>query len=236
MTIGRMRGTVKWVLVEGERGEKGIDATEQLMYNDIRVKMIATILCCSVMASSGLAQGLINFANTPTTLISAFIPGRSAPLISGPAGSYLFGLLISPTATGPFSFSGLYATNIVNSTGGRFSGGNGVAVNGWAPGTTMFYEIAGWASTAGVTFTPAWVLANGRPGAIPVDLFSISSIGSGVAGRGPQSLPPLPLFGGVSGITSGFAFGLIPEPTSMSLAGVGAVVLLMLRRRKTASR
>jgi hypothetical protein len=197
------------------------------------MKRISLILCLSVMEASGaFAQGLINFNNSPTTLVSVNIGGNVAT-ISGPAGRYLFALLISPTSTGPFSFSGLYATNLVNSTGGRFSGGNGVAVNGWAPGTSKFYEIFGWTSSAGETFNAAWVDANGIPSINhPGGLFAISDIGSGVAGGGPQSLPPLPLFGGASGITSGFIFPYFPEPTSLSLAGLGAAVLLIFRRRK----
>jgi hypothetical protein len=96
----------------------------------------------------------------------------------------------------------------------------------------MFYEILGWASMWGETFNPLWVRADGTLGRIPGDTygFGISSIGSGVAGGGPQNLPPLPLFGGASGIVSGFSLALIPEPTSMALAGLAAAVLLIFGR------
>src|SRR5579859_5700215 len=162
------------------------------------MKRIVSTLCLSMMAFGALAQGLINFENTPTTLISAVGVGNATTL-SGPPGAYLFGLLIAPAPVGPFTFSGLYATNIVSSSGGRFSGGNGVAVSGWAPGATMFYEIFGWASSDGTIYNPAWINADGTGNPGRPDLFGISSIGSGVAGGGPQSLPPLPLFGGASG-------------------------------------
>jgi hypothetical protein len=194
------------------------------------MKRIVSILCLSLITSGAFAQGLVNFANSPTTLVSANIGGNVAT-ISGAMGTYLFGLLTSPTSTGPFSFSGLYATNLPNSTGGRFTGGNGVAVNGWAPGTIRFYEIAGWASTSGTTFDPAWVKLDGGRGSVPPFIFNVSSIGSGVAGGGPQNLPPLPLFGGVSGI-AGFSLTWIPEPTGMTLAGLAAAVLWIFRRRK----
>jgi hypothetical protein len=195
------------------------------------MKRIGLILCLSVLPSGAFAQGLIDFANSPTTLVSTPIGGNVVTL-PAPVGTYLFGLLTSPTPTGPFSFSGLYATNLMNSSGGRFSGGNGVAVNGWAPGTTMFYEIFGWASSEGTTYSPAWVRADGAPSFLLPGPFGISAIGSGVAGGGPQSLPPLPLFGGVSGITSGFVVGiLIPEPSSITLAGLAAAVVLIFRRR-----
>jgi hypothetical protein len=192
------------------------------------MKRIGLILCLSVLASGALAQGLINFANSPTTLVSVNL-GGNVSTISGPVGTYLFALLTSPVPTGPFTFSGLYASNIVSSTGGRFSGGNGVAVNGWIPGTTMFYEIVGWSSAGGsVTFNPSWLSDANLP-----SLFDISAVGSGVAGGGSQNLPPLPLFGGASGINDGFMlFSDFPEPSSLSLAGLGAVVLLIFRRRK----
>jgi hypothetical protein len=193
------------------------------------MKKLAAILCLSALTTGAFAQGLINFANSPTTLVSANIGGNTAA-ISGVAGSYYFGLLISPTGgAGTWTFSGLYATNLVNTTGGRFSGGNGIAVPTWASGTTMSYEVAGWSSALGATFNPAWLVN------APAGLFGTSGIGSGVAGGGAQSLPSLPLFGGATGIQAGFILGggpIIPEPSSMALAGLGAAALLIFRRRK----
>jgi hypothetical protein len=188
------------------------------------MKKLAAMLCLSAMATGAFAQGLVNFANNPQTLVSATIGGNTAT-ISGAAGSYYFALLISGTATGPFTFTGLQGTNS-GVAAGRFSGGNGVAVNGWAPGATMFYEVAGWSAGAGPTFDPTWI--NTPPGG---GLFGISAVGSGVAGGGAQSLPTLQLFGG-TGITSGFDVTGVPEPTTMALAGLGAAALLIFRRRK----
>jgi len=196
------------------------------------MKKLAAMLCLSAMTTGAFAQGLINFNNSSTTLISANIGGNVATL-SGASGSYLFGLLTSASATGPFTFASVYGTNLVNTTGGRFTGGNGVPVNGWAPGATMFYEIASWSTAGGVvTFNSAWVKADGTVGTSLPSLFGVSAIGSGVAGGGANSLPPLPLFGGVSGLTQGFTLQGVPEPTSMALAGLGAAALLIFRRRK----
>ena len=197
------------------------------------MKKLAAMLCLSAMTTGAFAQGLINFNNSPTTLISANIGGNVATL-TGASGTYLFGLLTSAQAAGPFTFASVYGTNLVNTSGGRFTGGNGVAVTGWAPGATMFYEIAAWASAGGTTFNPAWVQANGSPATSGLpSLFGVSAIASGSAGGGPNALPPLPLFGGASGLTSGFTLtGVVPEPTSMALAGLGAAALLIFRRRK----
>jgi hypothetical protein len=191
------------------------------------MKKLAAMLCLSVMATGAFAQGLVNFANNPQTLVSANIGGNVAA-INGPSGSYYFALLTSATPAGPFTFTTLMGTNLVNSTGGRFSGGNGVQVPNWAPGTTMNYEVAGWDASLGSTFNPAWLTVAPATG-----LFGISAVGSGVAGGGAQSLPTLLLFGG-TGITSGFSLTgtSVPEPSSMALAGSGAAALLSFRRRK----
>jgi len=192
------------------------------------MKKLAAMLCLSAMTTGAFAQGLVNFANNPNTLVSANINGNVATL-SGPAGSYYFALLTAPAVAGPFTFTGLYGTNLVNSTGGRFTGGNGVAVNGWAAGATMSYQVAAWDQSLGATFNPAWLSTAPATG-----LFGLSAVGSGVAGGGAQSLPTLQLFGG-TGITTGFTLtgsGTIPEPSSMALFGLGAAALVIFRRRK----
>jgi len=190
------------------------------------MKKLAAMLCLSAMTTGAFAQGLVNFANNPNTLVSANI-GTSTAAINGPAGSYYFALLTSPAVAGPFTFTGLYGTNLVNSTGGRFSGGNGVAVPNWAAGATMSYQIAAWDQSLGTAFNPAWLSTPPKTG-----LFGLSSVGSGVAGGGSQSLPTLQLFGG-TGITTGFTLtGAVPEPSSMALFGLGAAALVIFRRRK----
>jgi hypothetical protein len=193
------------------------------------MKKLAAMLCLSVMTTGAFAQGLVNFANNPNTLVSATI-GTSSAAINGPAGSYYFALLTSPTGgAGTWTFSGLYGTNISTTAGGRFSGGNGVAVPNWAAGTTMSYEVAAWESSLGTTFLASWLLTP------PAGLFGVSLVGSGVAGGGAQSLPTLQLFGG-TGITAGFNLTSggppIPEPSSMALFGLGAAALVIFRRRK----
>ena len=156
--------------------------------------LIAIFLGCSNFIS--LSQGLVMFSNTSETLVSADIGGNVAP-ISGPVGSFYFGLLISPSPSGPFGFPGVYATNLVTASGGQFDGGT-VLVPGWQPGTAMFYMVAGWAAALGTTFNPSWLSGPGPSGP-----FYFSAVGSGIAGGGLRNLPPLPLFGG-TGITSGF--------------------------------
>jgi len=192
------------------------------------MKKLAAILCLSALTTGAFAQGLVTFANSATTLISATVNGTSAN-ISGAAGAYYFGLLIAPAGTvdpTKFTFSGNYGTNFNNVAPGRFTGGAGITVAGWAPGVTMAYEVAGWAGSLGNTFQSSWLTT--KPGG-----FGLSGIGSGAAGGGsPVPAPALPLFGG-TGLTSGFNIpASVPEPTSMALAGLGAAALLIFRRRK----
>ena len=196
------------------------------------MKKLAAILCLTAMATGAFAQGVVIFNNNPATLVSSGVTASTATAISGPAGSYYFGLLTSPTGgAGTWTFSNLFATNSA-AAAGRFIGGT-VPVPGWAPGTTQSYQVAGWSSSLGHTWNPAWLASQPAGGQ-----FGVSAIASGVAGgttAGGQSFPTLPLFGG-TGIGTGFALtgttGVVPEPTSMALAGLGAAALLIFRRRK----
>src|ERR1700730_6481581 len=105
------------------------------------MKTLAAILCLSALTSGAFAQGEVVFNNNSTTLISASTgaSGASVP-ISGAPGSYYFALLLSTTATGPFTFSGAYATNM--SFAGRINGGSnlGVPVTAWPLGWWMLFE------------------------------------------------------------------------------------------------
>ena len=78
------------------------------------------------------AQGTVIFANTQTTLVSSGPAGLALP-ISGPPGSYYFGLLIAPVGTlaaSQFAFTGVYATN--SAVAGRIlPSGYSPAVPGW---------------------------------------------------------------------------------------------------------
>ena len=186
--------------------------------------------CASVAAASG--QGLINFFNNATTLVSVGNVCGLNCTINGSPGSFYFALLTSPAGANGFTFAGVYATNQV--VAGRFNGGAGVAVPGWAPGTARDFEVAGWSASMGHDFNPAWL--TGNFGAGPFGFFGVSGIGTGVAGgtTSSASLPPLNIFGGASGIQNGFSLysPLIPEPSSLSLSALGAAVFLILRRKR----
>ena len=188
------------------------------------MKTLATILCVFSSLVGASAQGLINFFNNSSTLVSA-----------GPSeiykGSYYFALLTSPVGADTFTFVGVYGTN--QTVRGRFNGGFAVAIPGWAPGTARDFEVVGWSGSLGHDFNSAWL--DGDFGGV-FGFFGISAVGTGQAG-GPTAigtLPNLNIFGGASGIQQGFDLvaPLIPEPSILSLAGLGAAALLAFRRRR----
>ncbi len=200
------------------------------------MKITATILTLITLASGALAQGLVNFLNNSTTLIS--IDGATMP--SGQGGAYWFALLAAPSGTTDphsFTFTGVYGTN--QNAAGRFTGGIGLVVNNWPAGVAKAFYVVGWSVDNGTLFNPAWI----GPGNVhtpwgdfagtPQGWFGVTAIApAGVAGGGPQSLPNLVVFGGSQGIQSGFNLVLIPEPAAVGLCGLAAAAL-MLRRRRT---
>jgi len=192
------------------------------------MKKLAAILCLSALTTGAFAQGLVTMGNGPTTLISFGAVGNTAPLTSGNAGTYYFGLLTQATAGGAYAFAGVYGTN--SASAGRISAYT-TTVTGWAPGQALNYEVAGWSASLGATWSPGWLTGNfgGKSG-----FFTVSGPANGTAGGGsPVPAPAWLLFGG-SGL-SGFNLaptGAVPEPTSMALAGLGAAALLIFRRRK----
>lgn len=176
-------------------------------------------------------QGLINFYNTPSTLVSVASAGIFP--IGGPVGSYEFVLLTSPVGAFNFSFAGVYGTNTM--TAGMFTGGSGVAVPGWAPGTARDFAVFGWdVADGGVLYNASWLNPNLSIGpGYHFPMFIGEAIGSGIAGgvTGSGTVPTLNIFGGPTGIQRGFVLGVpVPEPSCLAFGGLGAVLFTLLRR------
>src|SRR6516164_1822706 len=136
--------------------------------------------------SMTFAQGLVVFVNTPATLVSAGPVGQTS-LISGPPGSYYFGLLIaSPGTMDPaqFSFADVYATN--SATPGRIGPASYVpTVPGWPTAVTMSFLVAGWSSSLGHDWNQQWLSGTfGTTG-----FFGISAPATGVAGGPSGGIP-----------------------------------------------
>ena len=200
------------------------------------------LLALLALTLTGYAQGLVNFYNTPNTLISdnhTGQPGGPYVPINWPVGAYEFVLLTSPVGANNFSFAGIYATN--TTTPGMINGGSGVSVPGWAAGTARDYVVFGWApSSVGVLYNSSWLNPDlSIPGTLSgrqlPPFFGLSSIGSGLAGgtTAGTTAPNLDLFG-PSGVSSGFRiipYAPVPEPSTIALLGLGAAVLLIRHQR-----
>jgi hypothetical protein len=146
---------------------------------------LTAMLGIGALTTSAFAQGLITFANDPTTLISIIYvtngpPGPAVPIPANNPGAFYFGLLTNSSPVGPFTFTGVYATN--TAAAGRVGPDSySPTVPGWTPGATIFYEVFGWSANFGVTFNPNWL--NGNFGANPpAGFIGLSTVGSGVAG------------------------------------------------------
>jgi hypothetical protein len=198
------------------------------------MKKLLIAVGLAALVSSANAQGLINFLNNATTLVT-LRDGQGNNLGSTPnvAGQYYFQLFVAPagTATDGGAFVGtIYGTN--QASAGRFSGGVNVGVAGAPAGSSRAILVRGWSASYGADYATAlaaWTA--GTPGFLGSSAIAPNFVLGGFDGTG--TIPTSPAFGGAFGIGSGFALSApVPEPSSIALAGLGAASLLLFRRRK----
>jgi len=132
----------------------------------------------------------------------------------------------------PFTSSG-YATNVA--TAGRISGGAPDAVGGVAAGGSAYFTVVGWSSNMGATWGAVQTLLSG--GSLLPNMYLGESAVSPLLGTGDNFLAITPAIIQTSGSIPGWTLGLvnvtlIPEPTTMALAGLAGLSLLLFRRRK----
>jgi hypothetical protein len=214
------------------------------------MKKLLGILAISALAASVFAQGTVGFINnsaglakqwtslTDPTLISVPVGGGEMELLVAPAGSSLTPLgALSASGFAPnfTTLAGFLAANTgweainaasgsaytgITPVAGRFNGG-GVALPGVAGGLNAEYIVIGW--TGAFTSYDA-ALAGGAM----VGQSVLATTGTG----NPSSTPagtPTALSGTFTGLT--LAPGVVPEPASFALAGLGLAALLAFRRR-----
>jgi hypothetical protein len=198
------------------------------------------------------AQGAIKFSNFST---GYYVSTNGARVGLGSAsgvtdiglGDYYYELLYdtsTPTSSNPLTGgwepTGLIATNSTIFAGGITGPGGaaGVAVPQVAPSASAYFEIVGWSASLN-SFSLPQLLAQYNSGNWEgLGYFGVSSPTAGaitLGGLGTPATLPSALFGGVSGIQSGFVLdgiGATPEPGSVALAGLGGLALLALRRKK----
>lgn len=195
-------------------------------------KTLITLALVAVSAAA-FAQGKVAFGNDATHLFNLGItrPGDASgpiPVSPLPSGSSLTAALYAGTTAGSLSLQTSYVLDAANwLTAGRMvtksvilTGVPGAAVGNFQiiltdTGTVLPNSIAGGVTgLAGAVYFGTSGLFTATPGA------SLSY--PGLASGGPAN----------STWTTAITVDVVPEPSSMVLAGLGAASLLMFRRRK----
>jgi hypothetical protein len=217
-------------------------------------KLILTIAIAG-LAVGAFAQGLVSlsdlsvFVSTNSTSI-----GGGVGLITQPIGSYRYELLFIADPSGETTsiptfttatlaswtdstISGTNNTALGHGTSGIIgqNGTTGEAVTGWLSGEEAFYVVLGWSVNEGTwanvsaALTGGSWLTTGANGG----LFGYSSVGYVMAATSPS--PAVIIFGASTGLIN-TPWQLtpipVPEPSTIALAGLGALGMLMFRRRK----
>jgi hypothetical protein len=198
--------------------------------------MTKFLTLAALLGATSLAfgDGQVSFVNTSSTLVSTnngFVSGMT--LASSTGARYYYGLLYTAdTSLTSFSYSSLFDSRwtwsgkfATNTAVGRFTGGTAILA-GTTQGSLYNMAVVGWSSECGGAPTQAelenWLIEGSG-------YFGISSVAQDVE-VGGGFYPTPTLFGtGVIEMIPGFTLNLVPEPTSLALAGLGGAI--MFRRR-----
>lgn len=182
-------------------------------------KTLATIITVGALAASSFAQGTVTFNNVAATVVKIQTSQADPTLINMPVGGGRVELLWAAVGTTDLGLFSSVAVTGFTTAPGRFSGG-AVTVPTPVAGGPAAFVVRGW---TGSSLTWGGITA--------LDQSGYSSIFTLAATGNPTTVPPgtpasiNPAFTGLS------LSYVIPEPSSMVLAGLGAASLLMFRRR-----
>jgi hypothetical protein len=202
-----------------------------------KVILTACALCC---AASVFAQGTVILNNRVTgTLVapiygpnpanpSQALSGNSAtgfpvgttdytgfPLLAGP--NWVAQLWAAPTAADPLTAQGTPSAFRTGNAAGFISPSTVTLTGIAADAASAAFQLRAWDITSGATYDAATA-----KGASPV--FTVSAIGG--------TLNPAPVLSGLVSFNATGTGGVIPEPSTFALAGLGAAALLIFRRRQ----
>lgn len=214
------------------------------------MKKLLGIMAITALAASAFAQGTVVIGNqtglvkqwtsaSDSTLMSVVKGGGMVELIAAPKGTSLTPLY----AAQKFNYSN-FASFLAANTGwlvpvgnsnpgpiglgpGIFANGN-ATITGIAAGGQADYVILGWTGSA--TTVDAAIAAWNAGTA----MFGESAIATTATGDPTATPPGVPvnLRTTFAGMTLTPSVGVIPEPSTFALAGLGAAAMLILRRRK----
>jgi hypothetical protein len=220
------------------------------------MKKLLTIAALIGATSLSFGQGFVSFVNSSGTRFSTNAP-LTAPgtgfTSAALAGRFYFELFAAPSTQNTISsltdptLNGWTAvalgTNLTTAgSAGRLTGnfntdGISAGVPGFAAGSTADFAVVGWSANIGSTWAEAqawWSngTASGKgvnPGSFGINTAVAQDIALAANG-GPYPA----IFGTTGGLITGWGMSYyqVPEPSSFALAGIGAAVMLIFRRRK----
>jgi hypothetical protein len=199
------------------------------------MKKYLSMLAVVAVAASAFAQGTVNFSNNGSTLVmdettAAAVPnaGGFVQLLWAPsgtaAGGYTGGQTLASWLTANPGWSAIDSSiKAIGPVAGRFLGGP-VTVPTATPGAAIQAAVASWTGNFS-SFDAAVNAGDQRSG--------ISSSFAVTTGN-PTVTPPgtaavITGAGQFSGLT---VVPVVPEPSTLAFAGLGAAALLIFRRRK----
>lgn len=140
--------------------------------------------------------------------------------------SYLAAIISAPSGTpdpkSPSCWGNLVAPFRTGAAAGYFLGGAATLGNVAKDAASASLQVFAWDNTSGLYATPAAAYTAWQNGLINAGFSSVLTV-SAIGGE--FNTPP-----NLTGLTS-FNIYLVPEPTTMALAGLGAAALLIFRRR-----
>jgi len=188
----------------------------------------AAALSLVAVATHSNGQGTVNFnsSTSPTFCITSNqLTGVTARITPS---QYTFGLYFASSAAG-LSDSSLAPVLTVTGAGfpGSISGNSALPVPG-IPNGTFFFEVKGWTTTAGNSYSSALAAAQTD------NTIFVGSSAIGQVTLGHDNVPAGVIFGNIPGTTvaSPVLFNVVPEPSTMVLGGLGVAALAFFRRRK----
>jgi hypothetical protein len=204
------------------------------------MKKILITAAATLLTVAAFAQGTVNFANASTTAGLTgdhnvrFGPTVSAPLVAG--------ALVSSNYAGA-DLTGLRATlyygvgisdlsqmaQAVGTTGATFKNSTSATAGSWFTKTATLETVPlGTTANLIVVVWDSKLSADPRSGAAMAGIWGASAP---FAYTPPAGSTPAPAEFLMTGLQP-FTIGIVPEPTSFALAGLGAAALLIFRRRK----
>jgi hypothetical protein len=177
-------------------------------------RILALLMALAASTACVLAQGTVNFQNGGPGVNAIIGDGTAAhtPLSGAGYGADLYwalGTVTDPLLLQSAGFSTPFGTGA--SAGYFFGGVLGIPGTSAGGSQVITVQVVAWNMASGAS----WAAATERGGG---NLFQVTT------GGGPT---PPPFFTAMTPFNV-----VVPEPTTLALAGLGAVSLLLFRRRK----